>query len=162
MSRSGTSDAALQALYEARYRDFLRVATAITGSTEQGRDAVQDAFARLLARSGDFRGEGSLDGWAWRTVVRSAQNARRRSAVQVSHLESPAARRNGSGHEDDRVRALVAALPERQRLAVFLRYYADLDYGQIAEALDVRPGTVAATLHKAHATLRNSLEGVTR
>ena len=58
----------------------------------------------------------------------------------------------------DDLRSALLALPERQRLAVFLRYYADLSYGQIADALGVRPGTVAASLHAAHAALREQLE----
>jgi RNA polymerase sigma factor (sigma-70 family) len=56
------------------------------------------------------------------------------------------------------LRALVATLPERQRHALFLRYYADLDYQAIAQALGVKPGTVAAHLHAAHETLRSRLE----
>jgi RNA polymerase sigma factor (sigma-70 family) len=63
--------------------------------------------------------------------------------------------RNGFG---DPVRAAVAALPERQRLALFLRYYADLDYAAIAATLDVKEGTIGATLHAAHAALRESLK----
>ncbi len=51
----------------------------------------------------------------------------------------------------------VATLPERQRLALFLRYYADFDYRQIAAILEVEIGTVSATLHKAHAALRAAL-----
>jgi RNA polymerase sigma factor (sigma-70 family) len=58
------------------------------------------------------------------------------------------------------VRRWIAALPERQRLAVFLRYFADLDYQAIATALDVEVGTVSATLAAAHATLRRALQGV--
>jgi RNA polymerase sigma factor (sigma-70 family) len=58
--------------------------------------------------------------------------------------------------------AIVATLPERQRLALFLRYYADLDYEAIATALGVKPGTVAATLHAAHTTLRRQLLEVER
>ncbi len=55
------------------------------------------------------------------------------------------------------MRAWVAALPERQRLAVYLRYYADLDYRSIAHALGVEVGTVSATLSSAHQALRRSL-----
>ena len=58
------------------------------------------------------------------------------------------------------VAPLVAALPERQRLAIFLRYYADLDYRAIAEALGVEVGTVSATLAAAHAAVRKRLEEV--
>jgi RNA polymerase sigma factor (sigma-70 family) len=56
------------------------------------------------------------------------------------------------------MRALIASLPERQRLALFLRYYADLDYESIASTLGITSGTVGATLNAAHAALRSTLE----
>ena len=67
---------------------------------------------------------------------------------------------NGDPADQRAVRTLIASLPERQRLAVFLRYYADLDYEAIAVALGVQPGTVAATLHAAHSSLRGRLQEV--
>jgi RNA polymerase sigma-70 factor (ECF subfamily) len=56
------------------------------------------------------------------------------------------------------VKEAVAALPERQRLVVFLRYYGDLDYRGIADVLGLREGTVAATLHQAQRALRRVVE----
>ena len=56
----------------------------------------------------------------------------------------------------------MAALPERQRLMLFLRYYVDLDYRRIAQILRVEVGTVSATLHAAHASLRRALNEVSR
>jgi DNA-directed RNA polymerase specialized sigma24 family protein len=41
---------------------------------------------------------------------------------------------------------------------VFLRYYADLDYRAIAVVLGVERGTVSATLHSAHETIRQQIE----
>jgi RNA polymerase sigma factor (sigma-70 family) len=67
---------------------------------------------------------------------------------------------NGNASEQADVRLWVAALPERQRLAVFLRYYADLDYRAIAQVLGVEVGTVSATLSAAHQALRRSLQEV--
>ena len=58
------------------------------------------------------------------------------------------------------IRALIVGLPERQRLVLFLRYYADLDYEAIATALEISSGTVGATLHSAHAALRAQIEEV--
>jgi DNA-directed RNA polymerase specialized sigma24 family protein len=43
---------------------------------------------------------------------------------------------------------------------VFLRYFADLGYRDIAEVLDVKVGTVSATLHAAHVSLRSALSEV--
>lgn len=55
-------------------------------------------------------------------------------------------------------RELIAGLPERQRMVLFLRYFADMTYDAIAETLEISPGTVGATLNAAHASLRGRLE----
>src|SRR5215218_7411457 len=153
---------ALAEIYERRYYRFLRVAEAVVGDPELARDVVQDAFARLVRSRDEFRAEGTLDGWVWRTVVNTALNARRdRPPAPVELEESLEPSTNGYA-PDARVRALVASLPERQRLVLFLRYYADLDYRGIAEVLEIQPGTVGATLNQAHAALRRRLEEVPR
>ena len=45
---------------------------------------------------------------------------------------------------------------------LFLRYYADLDYAGIAEALGISRGTVSATLHAAHSNMQTQLTEVDR
>jgi RNA polymerase sigma factor (sigma-70 family) len=150
----------LSEIYERHYVRFLRVAEAIVGDVDLARDSVQDAFVRLIRRRQSFRGEGSVDGWVWRTVVNTARNVQRDTAARgaIDPSVEPLAT---NGHvPDERLRALLASLPERQRLVLFLRYYADLDYRAIAEALDIQPGTVGATLNHAHSALRQMLEGV--
>jgi RNA polymerase sigma-70 factor (ECF subfamily) len=147
----------IEQMYRTRYSVFLRVATAIVGDADLARDAVHDGFVRAVRHRRRFRGA-SLEGWLWQIVVNAARRRRRdrfwqrQSPLQESASAAVATPSNGD------LRALVAALPERQRLALFLRYYADLDYRAIADALGVRPGTVAASLHQAHATLRRTLE----
>ena len=64
-----------------------------------------------------------------------------------------------NGHSDfPSVQLWVRALPERQRAVVFLRYWADLDYQSIADALEIEVGTVSATLSAAHSSLRRLLQ----
>jgi RNA polymerase sigma factor (sigma-70 family) len=154
--------AALGRLYQRRYPRFLRVAEATVGDPDLAHDVVQDAFARAIRSRFDYRGEGSLEGWVWRIVVNAARNARRDRApkhLPLQDLAGEAVSANGRPTHAS-VRALVAALPERQRLVLFLRYYADLDYRQIAEALAIETGTVGATLNHAHAAIRRALEEV--
>jgi RNA polymerase sigma factor (sigma-70 family) len=162
MTRGEPLKSELEAVYRQRYRQFLRVATAILGDEESGHDAVQDGFAQALRAQRSFRNEGPVDAWVWRTVVNAALASRRR---RVARHEAPetvgAASPNGLSDEAG-VRAWVSALPERQRLAVYLRYYADLDYRSIADALGVEVGTVSASLSSAHQALRRSLEEVDR
>jgi RNA polymerase sigma factor (sigma-70 family) len=155
-SRREATAAGIEAVYRARSSEFLRVATAIAGSREGGRDAVQEALARAFARRTTFRGSGTVEAWLWKAVVNSARNVRDRSPRVAEAMDDTAAV-DATDERRDAVRAAVAELPERQRLALFLRYYADLDYAAIASALGVRRGTVSATLNHAHETLRAAL-----
>jgi DNA-directed RNA polymerase specialized sigma24 family protein len=147
----------LEDLYRRQYERFARVAAAVAGDVEAGHDAVQEGFASLLRGRDAFRGEAPLEAWAWRAVLNAARKARARRLETVDDVGEVAA---GDGMVGDGaiVRGWVAALPERQRLAVFLRYYADLDYRAVAAALDVEVGTVSATLSSAHRALRKQLE----
>jgi DNA-directed RNA polymerase specialized sigma24 family protein len=140
----------LEALYRDRLTEFTRVAAAIAGDGESGRDAVQDAFAKALRKRRRFRGEGNLEAWVWRIVVNAARDAGRRQ------------RRNVAAALPVETRAEELGLPlellgERQREVLFLHYYADLDYTTIADALGISPGTVGATLSVARQTLRGAL-----
>ena len=150
----GASVAELERVYRADFPRFVRVATAVAGDEQSGADAVHDAFVQAVRNRHSFRGEGPLEAWLWRLVVNAAKKRTNREPAPESP-EPPATHENGFG---DPVRSLVAGLPERQRLALFLRYYADLDYESIAATLGVSSGTVGATLSAAHAALRNSLK----
>jgi RNA polymerase sigma-70 factor (ECF subfamily) len=154
---------ALSALYHRDYRRYVRVAEAITGTVEDAQDAVQEGFASALRQLARFEGRGSFEGWVWRCVVNAARMSRRRSARAtafgdveeigglpvITSEPSPA-----------RLLPQLARLPERQRLVLFLRYFADLPYEAIADALEISSGTVAATLNAAHDTVRRWLQEV--
>lgn len=163
MARSQPLTGELEGVYRRRYRQFLRVALAILGDEATAHDAVQDGFAQALHEQSSFRGEGPLEAWVWRMVVNASLAARRRRVARQEASEAAdVASANGHAADESGVRAWVAALPERQRLAVYLRYYADLDYRSIADALGVEVGTVSASLSSAHQALRRSLEEVER
>jgi RNA polymerase sigma-70 factor (ECF subfamily) len=147
----------LEGLYRSRFDIFTRVAASVTGDPERARDAVQEAFATALRKRRSFRGDGPLEAWVWRIVLNAARMDVRRSIPAIGDDE-PAA--NGHPERDAELRVALARLPERQRTAVFLRYYADLGYAAIGEALGIRTGTVGATLNAAHAALRSGLEEV--
>jgi RNA polymerase sigma factor (sigma-70 family) len=147
----------LETIYRMEYHRFLRVAEAISGDPHLGADAVNEGFAGAIRARGQFRGNGTLEAWLWSCVVNAARNARRRQqpSADVGALAEPEAVEQPAA--DATLRELVGGLPERQRLALFLRYYADLDYREIARVLGTEVGTVGATLNKAHATLRKRL-----
>lgn len=153
----GASIAELERVYRADFLRFVRVATAIAGDEETGADAVHDAFVQAVRKRRSYRGEGALEGWVWRLVVNAAK--KRARPAKRAELEERPVRDDGFG---DPIRALIASMPERQRLVLFLRYYADLDYQAVAATLGITPGTVGATLNAAHAALRQALEEAPR
>jgi DNA-directed RNA polymerase specialized sigma24 family protein len=148
----------LEGLYRSRFDVFARVAASVTGDRDRARDAVQEAFATALRKRGSFRGEGPLEAWVWRIMLNAARSDARRCTPTLDL--GPLAVANGRPERDAELRVVLARLPERQRTAVFLRYYADLDYTAIGQALGISTGTVAATLNAAHAALRGQLEEV--
>jgi RNA polymerase sigma-70 factor (ECF subfamily) len=159
----GVSVSDIEALYRQSFARFIRAAAAILGDEAQAADAVHEAFASAVKSRKTFRGDVPLEGWVWRIVINAAlQQRKRRLPVDAEPHDWLTAEPNGQPVEDLTVRRWVAALPERQRVAVFLRYFADLDYRAIAAALDVEIGTVSATLSAAHTALRRSMQEVER
>jgi RNA polymerase sigma factor (sigma-70 family) len=155
--RAGADAGRIEEVYRARHAQLVRVARAIVGDPDGAHDAVQEGFARALRARASFRGSGSLERWLWQAVVNAARD-RRRARTLVSADALPEAAAAEAADDPTGVRAMVARLPERQRMVLFLRYYADLDYAAIGAALDTRPGTVGAALNAAHAALRAMAE----
>jgi RNA polymerase sigma-70 factor, ECF subfamily len=146
---------AIERIYHDRYTSFRYAVTAVLGDFDRAHDAVQDGFAQALLRRGDFRG-GSLEAWVWRIVVRKALDLRRGDRKELLETEIPG--QLIASDADTELAAAIRSLPARRRLIVFLRYFADLSYEQIAELCGISPGTVAATLSQAHTELRELLE----
>jgi RNA polymerase sigma factor (sigma-70 family) len=150
----------LEALYRSRFFDFVRIAAGVTGDGDAAQDAVQDGFARALRALRDFRGDAPLEAWVWRIVLNAALDRSRSRAPRFVAPEAPAEVVEDAPPSD--FARWLGELPERQRLAVFLRYRADLDYRSIAHVLGIEVGTVSATLHAAHGRLKRLLEEVRR
>jgi RNA polymerase sigma-70 factor, ECF subfamily len=154
----GADADAIEAVYRARHRGFRDALATVTGSRESARDAVQEGFAIALAKRSQFRG-GSLEAWIWKIALRCALEGRRagRRAELNGNLDSLDPRLVAP-ERDPLLADAIRSLAPRRRLMVFLRYFADLSYADIAEACDVREGTVAAALAQARDALAWELD----
>jgi RNA polymerase sigma factor (sigma-70 family) len=143
----------LERLYRDRYVGFRNALATVSGSYDTARDAVQEGFARAIEHRGDFRG-GSLAAWVWRIALRAALDAQRRDRRSLTDLPDAVLL---EAERDPILDEALRRLPPRRRLMVFLRYFADFSYEEIAEACSVRTGTVAAALAQARAELAEAL-----
>ena len=144
----------LEDLYRRRNGAFQVMLASVTGSVESACDVVQEAFARALRDQNGFRGEGSLEAWVWRIAFRVAIGSKGSRELVVEEVPEVAF---VDESRDPTLTAAVRELPPQRRLAIFLRYFADLSYADIGEVLGVAEGTVSPTLSKAHRQLSAAL-----
>lgn len=131
----------------------------ILGHAADAEDVVQEVFLQIhqLQQTRPVRYWVSL--LRRLAVCRALDRLRqRRPSVPLDEMAVPATGESpeaaAMGHElADRLRQAVGQLPEREGAVFTLRYFEDLSYQQIADTLNIRPGSVAAALHKARARL---------
>src|SRR5215210_3364422 len=123
---------ALERLYRDRYVAFRNTLATVTGSYDSARDVVQETFVRAIRRRRDFRGDGSLEAWVWRIAFRTAleQRKARHAAPETNGSFDPAL---PQPETDPDLAAAVRRLSPRKRLVVFLHYFGDLSYTEIAQ-----------------------------
>ena len=86
MAARGATVEALESLYRADLRRFVRAATAIVGDEGAGRDAVQDAFVQAVRKRTGYNGEAALETWVWRIVINEALALRRSRASESERV----------------------------------------------------------------------------
>jgi len=148
----------IEELYRGRYMSFRGGLAALTGSYETAGDVLQEAFAQALRDRDQYRGEGSLGAWVWRIAFRVALRSGRKGREALTLDELVAAAPIPSPEHDPLLAEALKRLSPQRRLIVFLRYFADLSYAEIASLCEISEGTVAATLAHAHADLLEDLE----
>ena len=146
----GGLESDLEDLYRRRHGAFQVMLSSVTGSVESAMDVVQEAFLRALRNQGDFRGDGSLEGWVWRIAFRVAIGSQGSRELALDELPEVAF---VDENPNDALAAAVRRLPPQRRAAIFLRYFADLSYAEIGDVLGIAEGTVSATLSQAYEQL---------
>jgi len=141
-------------------------------------DLAQEAFLRVYQARERYQPEARFTTWLYRIATNLALNALRDRRCEPVVLE--AALESGSDSvspldravdgrptveerlaESDRrrfIREAIEALPEKQRAAVILHKYQDVDYRQIASILKVSESAVKSLLFRAYESLRVRLE----
>ena len=151
---SETAAAAVSTLYEQTAVGLIRLAYVILSDRQAAEDVVQDAFCSLYRRWDRLADTDALAQYVRTSVINGCRSVLRRRSVRnrnVMHdLPSASAEAAMLGHEEqgDVIRA-VDRLPGRQREALVLRFYLDLPDEEIARLMNIRPGTVRSTIHRA-------------
>ena len=132
---------------------LFRTAYLMTGDYQRAEDLLQTTLVRVYQRWPRVKAMDWPMAYARKVLVsQEASWWRRRSSHETTLLlrdEPVRGDRMDEVAEHERVWQAVLSLPARQRAVTVLRYYEDLSEAQIAEALDMAPGTVKSHSHAA-------------
>ena len=156
-------EAAIRLFLETDYHRLVAGFWLLADGEAVAEEAVQEALARAWERS--ERGEHieSLTAWVATTAANILRSGIRRRIVERRARKrlGPLARHESAPSPTSELRIdmgrAIRALPRRQREAVVLRYFADLDSAGVARVLGMSEGAVRTMLHRARATLAAAL-----
>jgi RNA polymerase sigma-70 factor (ECF subfamily) len=156
------------ALVRPHERVAFRVAAAITGGGADAEEAMQNGLVKAYRSLGRFRAGAPFRPWLLRIVVNEAHNVRRaerrqtrlgtRASEQHRPSEAGADEAVLAREEADTVLAALARLADADRLALALRYFADLPDCEAAALLGVSTQAYRVRLVRARRRLRDFLE----
>ncbi len=157
LTAAGTLD--FNALVREHQAMVFSVAYHFLGDRAAAEELAQDVFLQLFRRLDDLRSPEHVVFWLRRvTANRCIDQARwrkRRPEMQLGDLPEPStATPVADPIVKERLRRLVASLPDKARMMVVLRYQEDLDPEDIAKVMNVPLNTVKSQLHRALAMLR--------
>jgi RNA polymerase sigma-70 factor, ECF subfamily len=138
---------------------------------EDAEDATMEVFMKLKSKLNQYDSERSFSSWLYKVAANHCWDTLRRrkirqdketedtDTVPLEHPDPSQLDRLIEQRSNDEVRKALATLGKRARMALVMRYYSDMSYDEIADALGVRRQFVGVVLLRARHELRNVLEG---
>ncbi|MCX5190988.1 SigE family RNA polymerase sigma factor [Streptomyces sp. NBC_00268] len=145
-----------------RHAALLRSARRLVADPLDAQDLLQTALARTYLRWERIADKRLADAYLRRVMINTRTEwwrARRLTEVPTEHLPDTCVADCAEQHAD-RVELMdaIKMLAPLQRSVVLLRHWGQMSTGETAIALDIAPGTVKSTLHRALAQLRQELQ----
>ena len=148
------------------YRPVYRLAWRMSGGHADSEDIAQEAFVKLWRDPGQLREAAALKGWLMRVAANGAiDRARRRRTTPLDETPEPSDTRPRADRALERQEAqrhidtAIAALPERQRLALSLVHFEGLSNIEAAAAMELSVEAVESLLARARRGLKEKLSG---
>jgi RNA polymerase sigma-70 factor (sigma-E family) len=153
-----------ETLYSTHYRSLVRLAGLLVRDEATAEEVVQECFIALHDSWHKLHDETKALAYLRQMVVNRSRSVLRHRGVVERNVPEPPPDMPSAEHgaiallERRAVITALKALPDRQRQALVLRYYADMTEGQIAELMGISKGAVKSHTFRGMAALRAALE----
>lgn len=155
------AELSFEAFVRERSAGLVRFAQLLTGNADDAAELVQEALTNLYPRWERVVAAGDPEPYLKRSIVNSRNTRwrrhRERPAGDPSQLDRVTADPSNAWADAEVFGRLFATLPTRQRAALILRFYEDLDFATIARQLGCAESTARSLVHRALAELRTRL-----
>jgi len=170
--RAGDADAWGE-LYRQYAPAIFRFCRRALPTREDAEDATTEIFVKVRQKLGMYDASRPFTAWLYKVASNHCWDTLRRRRIRqdletgevetlpLEHPEPSQLERLQTEHTSKEVRAALARLPDRARMALVLRYFAEMSYDEIAETLGVRRAFVGVLLLRARHSLRDALGGET-
>jgi RNA polymerase sigma-70 factor (sigma-E family) len=159
-----SADRAVTELYAEHYRKLVRLAALLVRDIPTAEEVVQDAFVAMHGGWQRLRDAEKALAYLRQAVVNRSRSVLRHRTVVDKNLQKAPPDMPSAEHgaltllERSEVVSALRGLPDRQRQAIVLRYYADLSEAEIADAMNISRGAVKSHTARGMAALRAALE----
>lgn len=149
-----------------RYQQFAwRTAYRYTGNTSDAEEIAQEAFLRILDSAQNYRPSAKFSTYLYKVLTNLCLDYYKKKkplftdkAIADEENTDSSSSNLQIRERDQVIKQAVDSLPARQRLAVILRYYENLSYSQIADAMGTSIKAVERLLARARQELEHLLE----
>ncbi len=162
---AGGDSAALDELYNRHGRALLSYLYAFLGNHHTAEEVLQDVMLAVWEHADRFRGESKVRTWLLAIARNRALNTRRRASPNIVPLDENVFGSDTSPlekverHNQQKIlRDAISRLPQQHREILVLVFYHQLSGAEVAEVLEISPGTVKSRLHRAKEALRRVLQ----
>ena len=159
-----SADGAVTELYSLHYRALVRLAALLVRDTGTAEEVVQDAFVAMHDAWQRLRDAENGLAYLRQAVVNRSKSVLRHRTVVDKNVQSAVPDMPSAEHgalvllERTAVVSALRNLPDRQREAIVLRYYADLTEAEIAATMGISRGAVKSHTSRGMIALRSALE----
>ena len=158
---------AFRVLFETYQDRAYSIAYHFSGDESVAHDMTQQVFLKLFGSIGQFRFNSEFSTWLYRLVANVCMDEHRRrrrfipwgSGTEIYNLVERStgedyARRRELGAS---IRRAITELKPKLRMVILLKYFEELSYEEMAQALGCSPGTIASRLNRGHQMLARKL-----